>query len=334
MKTLPVIKWHHTPSGQASPQFDFSMTDAFERYNSNEQRTLAGAKWSLDPAALRRPDSFVFSRWTSSRARTWNVAADPEQMVIALSYQRSFAAIKANEKHFYEGMLTRGTALVIPSGTAVSAAFHAPADILLMSVPMDSLTDWSVEVDAAEMASLLDSVPLLVRDPVVSQLASTALRTERALACTSALYVDGITLSMLARLLERLIASALMKRPRKPVVSPLEGWRVKIVTDLIDRRIRESLRLDALSRAVGLSSMHFAARFRAATGYSPHTFVMHRRVELTKTLLATTNASLTDIALSAGFRCQSHFTTVFRHHVDETPYRWRVKLASRAAVRR
>jgi AraC family transcriptional regulator len=332
MKTPPVIKWRNTSPKHASPQSDFSLTETLNRYISDEQRALTGAKRCLDPAAVRRPDLFVFSRWTSTTPRTWNVTADPEQIVIALSYQRSFAAIKSNGKHFYEGVLTRGTALVIPSGTAVSAAFHTPADYLLMSVPVGSLADWSADVDVAEMASRFASVPILVRDSVVTQLASTLLRTERALIPKSALYVDGLTLSMLARLLEKWIACTSTKRPRKPAVSPLEGWRVKIVTDLIDSRIRENLRLESLSAEVGLSSMHFAARFRAATGYSPHTFMMHRRVELAKTLLATTDASLPDIAISAGFRSQSHFTTVFRRHVDETPYRWRVKIASRAAV--
>jgi AraC family transcriptional regulator len=100
---------------------------------------------------------------------------------------------------------------------------------------------------------------------------------------------------------------------------------VKIAVDFIDQRIEGSLTLAELGAAVGLSPMHFAARFRAATGLSPHTFILRRRVEHAKTLLSTTRSTVADIAFSVGFRTQAHFTTVFRRHVDDTPHRWRAK---------
>lgn len=65
--------------------------------------------------------------------------------------------------------------------------------------------------------------------------------------------------------------------------------------------------------------------FRAATGTSPHTFILRRKIQHAQTLLATTRSTVADIAFSVGFRTQAHFTTVFRRHVDDTPYRWRAK---------
>jgi transcriptional regulator GlxA family with amidase domain len=49
---------------------------------------------------------------------------------------------------------------------------------------------------------------------------------------------------------------------------------------------------------------------------------MNARVEKVKSLLTSTDLSLTTIAISAGFADQAHFTRVFRKHVGATPLAW------------
>jgi AraC family transcriptional regulator len=192
-------------------------------------------------------------------------------------------------------------------------------------VPSCWLMEWFDEECMQNVTSLFSAAPLHIRDTVVIKLTSTLLRAVHGRASTSSIYADGITLSILARLLENIVARASIKPARASSVSPLEAWRVKIAVDFIDQRIEGSLTLAELGAAVGLSPMHFAARFRAATGWSPHTFILRRRVEHAKTLLSTTRSTVADIAFSVGFRTQAHFTTVFRRHVDDTPHRWRAK---------
>jgi AraC family transcriptional regulator len=83
------------------------------------------------------------------------------------------------------------------------------------------------------------------------------------------------------------------------------------------------LSLSDLAAAAGLSRMHFAAQFRAATGSSPHEYLLCRRIEVAKTLLSETDTPLVQVALDVGFLAQAHFTTVFKRLTGDTPARWR-----------
>jgi AraC-like DNA-binding protein len=69
--------------------------------------------------------------------------------------------------------------------------------------------------------------------------------------------------------------------------------------------------------------MHFAKQFKAAMGLRPHEYVLGKRIELAKSLMLNPDVPLVDVAMSSGFQSQSHFTTVFRRLVGETPHRWR-----------
>lgn len=111
--------------------------------------------------------------------------------------------------------------------------------------------------------------------------------------------------------------------PQRQKVSALAKWRLKKAADYVEAHLDESIRLADLARAVGLTRMHFAAQFRAATGLRPHEFMLRKRVERAKTLLSTSNAPLVDVALNVGFQTQAHFTTVFKRFAGETPLRWR-----------
>jgi AraC-like DNA-binding protein len=105
--------------------------------------------------------------------------------------------------------------------------------------------------------------------------------------------------------------------------APLAKWRLARVYSFVDANIEERISLEMLARTAGISKMYFAAQFREATGMRPHTFLLRRRIALAKQLLRDARRSIVDVALSVGFQTQSHFTTVFKHQVGVTPYRWR-----------
>jgi AraC family transcriptional regulator len=69
---------------------------------------------------------------------------------------------------------------------------------------------------------------------------------------------------------------------------------------------------------------HFARQCKAATGLTPHQYVIARRVERARQLLqARTNLSLAEVALRAGFSDQSQFGYHFKRLVGVTPGRFR-----------
>ncbi|CAD6534070.1 HTH-type transcriptional activator RhaR [Paraburkholderia hiiakae] len=270
-------------------------------------------------------------RWTSGTPKAWGTRIDSSCILVALCLNQSLLTLAINGIAFHDGVVDRGAALVIPASSEVDARFATPSDFLHVHVPAHWLTEW-LDNDAACDIDAVLSEPEHLRDPVVFKLTGTLLRAMHGKSSTSSIYADSITLSILARLLEIMVARAAVKPARAPSVSPLEAWRVKMAIDFIDQRIDQSMTSAELGAAVGLSPMHFAARFRAATGTTPHTFILRRRIEHAQTLLATTKSTVADIAFSVGFRTQAHFTTVFRRHVDDTPHRWRGKHGTTARL--
>jgi len=128
-------------------------------------------------------------------------------------------------------------------------------------------------------------------------------------------------------------ATSLLRRQLDP--QPVEGfahdgkerllaWQVRKVLDPIDRHITARLPVADLCALVSRSQAHFSRSFRAALGYSPHAFVVRRRVELAakymlQTDMSLTDMSLTDIALGCGFADQAHLCKHFRAVAGETP---------------
>jgi AraC-like DNA-binding protein len=106
-------------------------------------------------------------------------------------------------------------------------------------------------------------------------------------------------------------------------LNPLSKWRLKRVYEFVDANIEERISLTTLAQVAGVSRMYFAAQFREATGLRPHDYVIRRRISLAKELLAGSDRSIVDTALSVGFQTQAHFTTVFKRVEGSTPHRWR-----------
>jgi AraC-like DNA-binding protein len=133
-------------------------------------------------------------------------------------------------------------------------------------------------------------------------------------------YVDGIAMAIASRVvaLDNRLTSRTAIR-----ISALPTWRLKRTIDYIDAHLSQRILLADMAKAAGHTRMHFAAQFRVATGISPHEYLLQRRIERAQTLLRSSEAPIVDVALEVGFANQTHFSTVFRRLVGESPRRWR-----------
>ena len=93
--------------------------------------------------------------------------------------------------------------------------------------------------------------------------------------------------------------------------------------DLADARYFESLAVDDLARAAGLSRAHFSREFRRAFGESPHSYLLTRRLERAAALLRGTDRSVMEICLSVGLRSVGSFTTSFTRTYGMSPTAYR-----------
>jgi AraC-like DNA-binding protein len=93
--------------------------------------------------------------------------------------------------------------------------------------------------------------------------------------------------------------------------------------DLADSRYFESLEVDDLARAAGLSRYHFSREFRRAFGDSPHAYLLTRRLERAAALLRGTDQSVAAICFAVGLRSVGSFTTSFTRTYGKSPTAYR-----------
>ena len=106
-------------------------------------------------------------------------------------------------------------------------------------------------------------------------------------------------------------------------IRALQKWRLKRVFEYIDDHLSAKITLSDLAVVAGLSRMHFASQFRAATGLRPHEYLLRQRIRRADELLRTSTMAIVEIALAVGFQTQAHFTTVFKRIAGSTPRQWR-----------
>lgn len=157
-------------------------------------------------------------------------------------------------------------------------------------------------------------------DPFVHQVARSLCGELASGGPGGELFVDSLTTALALHLLRRYSSLAPGTETARAVLS---GRRLAAVMDCIRDELGTELRLDRLAEVAGLGRARFCREFRAATGRSPHQYVLERRVARAAELLAGSARPIADIAHAVGFSSQSHLTTAFRRINGTTPLAYR-----------
>jgi AraC family transcriptional regulator len=120
-----------------------------------------------------------------------------------------------------------------------------------------------------------------------------------------------------------IVMQTLGSQPAVRRCGALQKWRIRRLEEFLAANIDKRVRLDDMAAAVGLSKMHFAAQFRVATGYRPREYLLFKRIERAKAMIAASGMPLVEIAFAAGFNAQAHFSTVFKRFTGKTPVQWK-----------
>jgi len=91
----------------------------------------------------------------------------------------------------------------------------------------------------------------------------------------------------------------------------------------IEENFRSDLSMEAMAEMARLSRTQFNFRFRQLLRMSPSEYLLKLPVEISQKLLNTTQKSIAEIAVEAGFYDQSHFTKRFRKVTGVTPLAFR-----------
>ena len=93
------------------------------------------------------------------------------------------------------------------------------------------------------------------------------------------------------------------------------GLPARFLRRVVERMRSEfatDLSLTTLAAETGYSRAHFLRMFRAATGQTPHQYLLVLRLENAAQMMKNRSMALVDIAVACGFSSHTHFTKTFR----------------------
>ena len=279
-------------------------------------------------ASVPADGNVTISRWTRDDVKTVEITpqVDNEYHTVGINLKSTRVTFYHCGRPLHDGCVMPGVTQVTCPGDPVRALFYLPCDVLHVYVTQALLAEcYESAFNIAPVGDIVISDPSLIRDPVIERLALALANEADLCGAFSRVYSESVGLAIVSRLLAREFNRESNRVGRPPSVAAvgLPAWQAKRAIDYIDAHLTDSIGLADIAQSTGLSRMHFAAQFRAATGLRPHEFVLRRRIERAQSLLLQSRLTSLDIALSTGFRSQAHFTTVFKRLVGETPARWR-----------
>lgn len=107
-----------------------------------------------------------------------------------------------------------------------------------------------------------------------------------------------------------------------PAHSVVNGHRaIERAKEYLQERCNESVTLEELSVATGLSRFHLLLTFARHVGMPPHAYQIHFRIERARALLRA-GVPPSSAAVLVGFADQSHFTRYFKRVFCTTPVKY------------
>lgn len=214
-----------------------------------------------------------------------------------------------------------GALSLVPAG--VCPVMRAETDFDLVVCALDSALVSSLDSELERRPEGELRLQANLKDPATQQLMTLLIADANEGHTTERLYTESLTHALAVRML-------FLGRSTRPQTNNrgTYGLPRHVLRRIIERMRCFScdLSLQVLANESGYSRVHFVRMFRAATGYSPHNYLLNLRLERARELLNNPSLSLIDIALDCGFSSHSHMSRLFHKSVGVTPSAYRRSL--------
>ena len=191
-------------------------------------------------------------------------------------------------------------------------------EVIVGALGADFVDGLEAELDARPRG---DFQPLYgTDDPELRSLLLLLLEESETSGRSGSLYAESLATALGLRLLS---ASRSTNQQADAKVSPLPRRRLRRVLDRMRMDLSETLHVATLAAESGYSRAHFLRMFRAATGQSPHRYLLELRLTEAQALIAGGSTPLADIAAACGFSSHAHLSMAFRSRYGVTPSAYR-----------
>ncbi len=202
--------------------------------------------------------------------------------------------------------------LALPGPAA--QGFTPSMDMLAVSFDLDDVP--ACHGKKLDVEDLRVAASQLFDDKLMSAVLIALLHDAEAHGTSSAFFDHGLSL-----ILHRLATqTSLSTAP--PLTNRFKQNRLAGITELIESRLDEDLRVKELAEILGLGTRTFTRIFKQQMGATPYKYLTMRRMERAKTLLKS-DVSVTLTASSVGYANPAKFAAAFRRWVGVTPSEWK-----------
>lgn len=132
--------------------------------------------------------------------------------------------------------------------------------------------------------------------------------------------MDALCSCHIVRLLTEILST-----DRNCRISDPSSHIVEDTLSYISSHICEELPLKQLADRAGLSPFYFSRIFKKETGFTPHNYILHNRINIAKFYLKSSHYSIKEICFHSGFPTESSFCTTFKKICGMTPGEYRAK---------
>jgi len=242
-----------------------------------------------------------------------------------LSAPHRLAQRQDGRKH--EGLVATNDVAIMPAGTPGYWRTDAASED--MSLLLEDRFIHRVAAEAGADQEEIEVVPLFsAPDPQIERIGMSLLSEMETGGLGGELYAESLANVLALHLLRQ--HSSLGRGSRRRIGRE-DGFSKRALAqavDYINDNLSRKLTLKEIAGAAHMSPYHFARSFKAATGLSPHQYVVHRRVERAKALLAGTGLTIAEVARAVGFSNHSHLASHVRRQLGVSPRALRQDISS------
>ncbi|QIO32321.2 AraC family transcriptional regulator [Bradyrhizobium sp. 1(2017)] len=197
---------------------------------------------------------------------------------------------------------------------------NKPYHSIFFYLTRSALDDIAGQAIGSRISGLLYQPGVGVDDLVIRHLGSSLMQALHRPEEANQLFVDHTMIAVTAH-----IAQDYGRRSRRVKLTRggLAPRQTRLACQKIESDLSGRLSMAQIAAEFDLSVSHFSRAFRVSTGLPPHQWLLRQRVKVAQQLMTIRDLPLAEIAISAGFAHQSHFTRVFSSLVGVSPAAWR-----------
>jgi AraC family transcriptional regulator len=213
-----------------------------------------------------------------------------------------------------------GALTIVPAGTSFKWNTRGPIEFAHVYIAPILLQQSAARLSGAHDPLLVDRVGCL--DPLLQSVFTAMLAALRLPAEDQSLYLDGLMETFLLKLLRDHCTTKVPQPRSRETLAP---FKLKRIVDFVDTYLDRRMTLAQLAQIGECSSFHFSRAFRNSLGETPYQYILRRRVERAKVILAASSVSSAEVAVACGFRDARHLAKTFRRLTGTNPIRFRDK---------